>query len=107
MLKIKSTWGTLGAGDSATKTMAPESSFTTSPPVGAASQLRFLAWADSGQATYDGTNEYDYSEVGTELRVTCCAANLLHLKLLAGFLMTVLIVGSWSHHSAACRRCLL
>ncbi|KAK9832504.1 hypothetical protein WJX81_002657 [Elliptochloris bilobata] len=49
-------------GDSATKAMGPEASFTTSPPVGAASQLRFLAWADSGQATIDHTNEYDYSE---------------------------------------------
>ena len=49
-----------------TKVMAPEQSFTTSPPVGAGSQLRFIAWADSGQATYDGTNEYDYSEVGAE-----------------------------------------
>ena len=57
-----------GAGDAATKLMAPEQSFTTSPPVGAASQLRFLAWADSGQATSDGTNEYDYSEVGAGLQ---------------------------------------
>lgn len=56
----------LDAGDAATKVMAPEQSFTTSPAVGAASQLRFIAWADSGQATYDGTNEYDYSEVGAE-----------------------------------------
>jgi len=39
-----------GAGDATTKVMAPEASFTTSPAVGAGSQLRFLAWADSGQA---------------------------------------------------------
>jgi hypothetical protein len=38
------------AGDATTKVMAPEASFTTSPAVGAGSQLRFLAWADSGQA---------------------------------------------------------
>ena len=37
-------------------------SFTTSPAVGAGSTLRFLAWADSGQATAEDTNEYDYSE---------------------------------------------
>lgn len=49
-------------GDATTKQMAPEASFTTSPPVGAGSSLRFLAWADSGQATAEDTNEYDYSE---------------------------------------------
>ena len=61
----------LGAGDAVTKVMAPEQSFTTSPPVGAGSQLRFIAWADSGQATYDGTNEYDYSEVGAGKTDVC------------------------------------
>ena len=49
-------------GDAVTKQMAPEASFTTSPAVGAGSSLRFLAWADSGQATAEDTNEYDYSE---------------------------------------------
>ncbi len=49
-------------GDATTKQVAPEASFTTSPAVGAGSSLRFLAWADSGQATAEDTNEYDYSE---------------------------------------------
>ena len=67
-----------GAGDAVTKVMASEQSFTTSPPVGAGSQLRFIAWADSGQATYDGTNEYDYSEVGAELHTACVVLQSTH-----------------------------
>lgn len=39
------------AGDNVTKVMGAEASFTTSPAVGANAMLRFLAWADSGQAT--------------------------------------------------------
>ena len=36
---------------------SPEYSMLTPPRVGPNSEVYFIAWADSGQATDDGTNE--------------------------------------------------
>ena len=50
-------------GDSALALFSQEYSFTTPPVPSASATVNFLAWADAGQATADGTNEYDYYDV--------------------------------------------
>ncbi len=52
-------------GDSTAMLYSPEYSFTTPPVPGAGTTVKFLAWADAGQAVADGTNEYDYYDVST------------------------------------------
>lgn len=52
-------------GDSALALFSQEYSFTTPPVPSASATVNFLAWADAGQATADGTNEYDYYDVST------------------------------------------
>lgn len=39
-----------------------EFSFTTPPRVGPDSKVHFIAWADSGQATDDGSDEWEWSD---------------------------------------------
>ena len=50
-------------GDIISQLFSPEYSFTTPPLPGAGTTVKFLAWADAGQAVADGTNEYDYYDV--------------------------------------------
>ncbi len=52
-------------GDLISQLFSPEYSFTTPPVPGAGTTVKFLAWADAGQAVADGTNEYDYYDVST------------------------------------------
>ena len=48
-----------------------EYSFTTPPVPAASASVRWLAWADAGQAVADNTNEYDYYDVSL-LWPGCC-----------------------------------
>lgn len=45
----------------------PVNSFTTPPAIGAGSTLRYIAWADSGQAFNDGA-----LTLGISVHASCC-----------------------------------
>ena len=81
-------------GDSALALFSPEYSFTPPPVPAASASVKWLAWADAGQAVADNTNEYDYYDV-SPLCPGCCRRRLLTKRHVKRLELLACLVGSF------------